>query len=295
MDAVDWVIVHRGRHQKAAREAGLTLTALDIDNTVREFEGAWEVLVPAQYAHQASQEIASFRAENPADAGKKIRPVPNVDSGVNGVLGYLVVIWGVLLLEQRETFGQVWRAAGRLQAGLVVDGEWWRTVTAQTLHLDLGHIAANSVFGAFFGLFAGRALGSGWAWLTILIAGALGNGLNAWVQPAAHRAIGASTAVFAALGLLAAFSWRRGYYRGRGGWRRSLAPVIAGIALLAYTGTGDENTDVMAHLTGFIAGFGCGYLHGEIDAPQRFESKSQWIAGLAALGLIAVSWGAAFR
>lgn len=294
MDGVDWVVVHRGRHQKAARDAGLTLTAVDIDNAVRETESAWEVLVPAQHAQQASEEIASFQAENPVGVDKKIRPVPQVDSGVNGVLGYLVVIWGVLLLEQRETFGQVWRTAGRMQAGLVVDGEWWRTITALTLHLDLGHIAANSVFGAFFGLFAGRALGSGWAWLTILVAGALGNGLNAFLQPAAHRAVGASTAVFAALGLLAAFSWRRGYYRGRGGWRRSLAPVIAGIALLAYTGTGDENTDVMAHLTGFIAGFGCGYLHGEIDAPQRFDLRSQWIAGVTAMALVVVSWSTAF-
>ena len=290
-----WVIVHRGVERNSAQEAGLVLTAVDIDNEVRGNNGVWDVLVPVQHAVRAEQELLSYRSENPPGARRKLRPVPMVDSGINGVLGYLVVIWGVLLLEQRETFGHVWRTVGRMQAGLVTGGEWWRTVTAQTLHLDLGHIAANSVFGAFFGLFAGRALGSGWAWLTILVAGALGNGLNAFIQPADHRAVGASTAVFAALGLIAAFSWRRGYYRGRVGWRRSLAPVIAGIALLAYTGTGDENTDIMAHLMGFIAGFGFGFLHGEIDAQQRFDQRTQWLAGSAALALVIAAWAAAFK
>ena len=295
MDDDAWVIVHRGVERKSAQDAGLVLTAVDIDNELRHNDGVWEVLVRSQYAAGAERELLSYRNENPPGVGRKLRPVPIVDSGINGILGYLVVIWGVLLLEQRETFGHVWRAAGRMQAGLVTSGEWWRTVTAQTLHLDLGHIAANSVFGAFFGLFAGRALGSGWAWLSILLAGALGNGLNAFIQPPDHRAVGASTAVFAALGLIAAFSWRRGYYRGRIGWRRSLAPVIAGIALLAYTGTGDENTDIMAHLTGFAAGFGFGFLHGEIDAQQRFSPKSQYIAAGVAIGLVAFAWAAALR
>jgi len=293
MDDDAWVVVHRSGDRKAAQDAGLVLTAVDIDNAVRFEDGVWQVLVPRQRAPIAEQELLSYRDENPPGVGRKLRPVPIVDSGIHGVLGYLVVIWGVLLLEQREAFGHVWRTAGRMQAGLVTEGEWWRTITAQTLHLDLGHIAANSVFGAFFGLFAGRALGSGWAWLSILLAGALGNGLNAFIQPAEHRAVGASTAVFAALGLIAAFSWRRGYYRGRIGWRRGLAPVIAGIALLAYTGTGDENTDIMAHLTGFAAGFGFGYWHGEIDSRKRFDLQSQWLAGGTALALVIFAWAIA--
>ena len=55
------------------------------------------------------------------------------------------------------------------------------------------------------------------------------------VQPEDFRSIGASTATFAAVGIVGAFVWRRGYYRAVD-WRRSVAPVFAAIAMLAFTG-----------------------------------------------------------
>ena len=45
-----------------------------------------------------------------------------------------------------------------------------------------------------------------------------------------------------------------------GGWdartlRERAAPVVAGLGLLAYTGTAGVNTDIGAHLMGFGTGF----------------------------------------
>ena len=113
--------------------------------------------------------------------------------------------------------------------------------------------------------------------------------MNALLQAAEHRAVGASTAVFAALGLLSAYVWRRGYLRTLS-WPRRLAPVVAGIALLAYTGTGDENTDVVAHLTGFACGFALGLVYGQRPQPVSPGHRLQWLTGGVACVLVAMSW-----
>ena len=103
-----------------------------------------------------------------------------------------------------------------------------------------------------------------------------------------HRAIGASTAVFAALGLLSGFVWR-GKLMAQDRWPYRLGPIVGGLALLAYTGTGDENTDIGAHLAGFVCGFAAGMLL--IRATDRFgDRRLQRAAGIAAAGIVVACW-----
>ena len=212
------------------------------------------------------------------------------DSGWFGVLGYLCVIWLLPSVEVLSIFDWDWRGTGRMQAGLVMNGEWWRTITALTLHADLAHILGNSLFGAVFGLFVGRYLGSGFGWLLVLLAGAFGNGINAFVQADTFSAIGASTATFASLGLVSAFVWRRGYHRALD-WRRSFAPLFAAICLLAFTGMGsaDGNTDVLGHFLGFACGVAFGLLAPSFDI-RRLGVSGQYLCGAAAFGLIFLAW-----
>ena len=121
--------------------------------------------------------------------------------------------------------------------------------------------------------------------------GTLGNALNVLIQPGRHLAIGASTAVFAALGLLVAFTWRRGFWKDTP-WRTRIAPVTAGIGLLAFTGTGSgvegDNVDVLAHLTGFGAGFGLGVLMARLELPQDADAQRWW--GAVAIGAVVLAW-----
>ena len=144
------------------------------------------------------------------------------------------------------------------------------------------------MFGVVVGILAGRNLGSGLAWLLIVICGAVGNALNAAIRPEDFYSIGASTATFAAVGLVGAFVWRRGYYRTMD-WRRSFAPIAAALALFAYTGTSGEHTDVVAHLTGLTSGLGCGVVAAGFDV-QRLGRVGQSCAGAAAVGLVGVAW-----
>lgn len=284
------VLIRRARARGVLAELSLVLAAVDLDHHI-EFDGhEWGLWVAVDAAATANEHLDRYEQEN-RPTPERVAPALTVDSGVLGVLGYLLVIWALPSLEGAQAFGWDWREAGVMDAAWVRDGQWWRTITALTLHGDLAHLVSNSLFGAVFGLFVGRYLGSGAGWLLVVVAGALGNTINAFVQDTGFRSVGASTATFAALAVVGAFVWHRGYLRGWD-WRRRFAPVFGGVALLAYTGFGGGDTDVMAHVTGFGCGLVLGYLAGSERVPdvRRLGVGAQTLCGLGCLGLVAVAW-----
>ncbi len=289
-----WVIVYETADQRRSAEATLVLSALEIEHRLTRLDGRWQLSVPVGQAAQAGTELAAYDSERLAPPVGP-QPIGELSTGWSGVVAYGGLLLLVAILARQGALGLDWLGAGRLDAGRVASGEWWRAVTALTLHTDLSHLVSNIVFGSFFGLYVGRYLGTGVGWAAILAGGTIGNAVNAWIQPASHLAIGASTSVFAALGLLSAFTWRRGFLRDTP-WKVRIAPVTAAICLLAFTGTGTgtggDNVDIMAHLTGFLAGFGLGIWLAASQLP-RGEKAQQTIAILAA-GLIVAAWVSAF-
>ena len=282
-----WIELRRARDRRVLADAALVLEAMRVPYRMECHNRMWRLEVPPEHEPAARAELERYEAENTYVAPSRPR-VHKFDNGWAGVLGYLVVIWLLPNLEGWSTFGWDWRESGFMDAQMVRDGQWWRTVTALTLHGDLGHIAGNSFFGALFGLFLGRYLGSGLGWLLVVVGASLANLANAWLQTPPFVSLGASTATFAALGLTGAFVWRRGYLRGRN-WRQSFAPLFAAIALLVYTGVGGERTDILAHFLGFAAGAIGGVLAAAYDI-RRLGQSGQWIAGALTLWLLSYAW-----
>ncbi len=286
-----WIVVLEGRDPRPAEEAIFVLRAIGIEHALTRLDGTWQLSVPAASASRASAELAAYLAELKADPRHGRVKIEEIGHGWFGVAAYAAVVLVAAIADNQDLLGHDWLRTGRLDVDRVMAGEWWRTVTALCLHADAGHLGGNIAFGGFFGLFAGRYLGSGVAWLGILMGGVLGNALNALVQPSGHLAIGASTAVFAALGLLAAYTWRRGFFR-QTSWKTRAAPVTAAIGLLAFVGTGGGgeggNVDIIAHLTGFIAGFGIGVLLALWKLPSG--PRIQTYTGTAAVGLLVLAW-----
>jgi membrane associated rhomboid family serine protease len=103
-----------------------------------------------------------------------------------------------------------------------------------------------------------------------------------------HRSIGASTAVFAALGIVAGYVWRA-KLMSQERWVYRHGPIVGGLALLMYTGTGDENTDIGAHLFGFLCGFGGGMLL-TFARDGILEDRWQWLSAALAIGLVLCAW-----
>jgi membrane associated rhomboid family serine protease len=248
----------------------------------------WELWVPLDQAPAAATELTLYRHENARQIGT--RPLEEVAEGRAGAIWYVAVLIAVFFALHVDLLDRDWLTAGRLDAGAVLSGEWWRVVTALTVHYELAHLGGNLAFGAFFGYFVGRYLGAGVGWLSVLLAASLANAVNAWVQAPVHFAIGASTAVFAALGLLATYTWRRGYLRDTP-WRSRIAPIVAAIGLLAFTGTGGANTDLGSHLFGFIAGLGAGLALARFAPVEWLRNvRVQRAAGTCAVVLLAAAW-----
>jgi membrane associated rhomboid family serine protease len=286
-----WVEVGRFPALGEAEQHALVLVASGVASRLVPNAAGIALFVAAPDAARARYEIAAYAQENgPRPApGPALRPLRE---GIDAALMYCVVLVFIHAAASRGAFSHDWLAIGHAQASLIKGGEWWRAVTALGLHADLGHLLANVTLGGILGVLLAQLLGAGLAWLAILIGGGIGNAIVAVLAPAEHTAIGASTSVFAALGLLAALAWGRQamVWRGLRRWR----PIAAAVMLLALLGVGGERTDIGAHvaglLTGCVAGVGLYFARPYLPLGR----KAQLAFGATAIGLFAGSWLAAF-
>ena len=289
-EGIEWVIIHRSATETDCREHALVLRVAGIAHEVRREAGELIILVAALDAQRGRAELDAYATEN-RDWPTARLAVPRPGNGWAGVLGYATVLSIVAVWQQQHSFGLDWFEIGKTHAGLIREGQWWRTVTSLTLHNDIEDLIANVVIGGLVGLFAGRLLGSGRAWFCILIGGAFGNLLNACLRLPGHTSVGASTAVFAAVGLIVGHAWRR---------KKSLTsrmerwvPLVGGILLLSYLGTSGERTDIGAHVFGFLCAIPFGALCAKLDIGAVSSSRVQSLFGLAALAMLAVAWALA--
>ena len=283
----DLRVVFESRNRQSCSDRALVLAASRIPHQLVDDGVSAALVVPAEYSARAAEELRLYEDENPPVRPKQQNRVAYQDA-IPGVVGYILVISAVAWLAGYSIFGYDWFDAGRVDGTLIRNGEWWRTITALTLHSGAKHLIGNLVFGVLFGLFAGRLIGSGVAWLAIIAAAATGNIANTLLLESAHRSIGASTAVFAALGLVAGFVWR-GELMAQDRWSYRYGPIIGGLALLMFTGTGGPNTDIGAHLLGFVCGFLTGMLLIALG-PVPTDRRSQTVAGGIAILLVVTSW-----
>ena len=268
------------------------LRALGIEHDLIS-SGMGSVLVVQPHdALRAGNELAAYAQESSATTPPELPPAPRAKTGL-GAMAYAVVLVAFFFAQHWQWAGLDWTAAGRTEADLITDGAWWRCFTALCLHGDLAHLAGNLLFGLTFGVFVCQLLGNGVGWLVILVGGALGNGSNALVQLAEHRSLGASTAVFAALGILVSCSFRQAHTERRSRILR-WAPLAAGLALFGLIGVEGENTDVLAHVGGMFWG---GLIGLALAGRARLGPSPravQLLAGATTLGLLVVAWLAVF-
>ena len=289
----DWDSIFESNSRSACSDRALVLHALGIPYEILSDGEQSMIVVPAELVEKAKYELWQYDEENKIPTPRHAGINPVYESGVPGVATYVAIICLVAWLAGEALFNRDWFALGRVDGELIRNGEWWRTITALTLHSGVRHLTGNIVFGVLFGLLAGRLVGSGIAWFGIVVASAAANFLNTLLLESAHRAIGASTAVFAALGLVSGFVWRA-KLMAQDRWPYRLGPIVGGIALLAYTGTGDENTDIGAHLAGFV----CGFLSGAVltmAARYLRQRPLQLASGIAAVSIIVFAWSVALQ
>jgi rhomboid protease GluP len=278
-------VVFRGS-KALCNEFSLVLEAKAIEHEVLERQGHWILTVAPSLLHRAYDELSRYAAERslPRPSPRLMEPFAGA---LSGAIGYVLILLLTAYCAGIGLFEVDWLSSGALDAGAA--REWWRAVTALTLHLDQEHLLGNLLFGVVAGIAAGRLLGPGVAWASILGAGALANYVEILIAPSTHRAVGASTAVFAALGLLAGLAWRQRLTLRERRWYR-WAPLIAGVCLLTLLGAGNAHVDVLGHALGFVFGVGVGWLYARAGIPRDRGRPLQIVTGVCAALLIGVAW-----
>ena len=278
--------------------------------------------VPPVAALAATHEITAFEAEKPLPP----MPRPPEKRGAYLLLVLLAFLalwhrlrWDMpLAVPDAPSGSRTWLALAGLDTYRVTAmHEWWRCVTALTLHADTAHLVSNVVTGGVFGIPLCRYTGVGLGFCLTVLAGAMGNALTALLRATPNISQGYSTAVFASVGLLASIAATLAFTHTKQAVRAvspeapahgkalrqaafdGLIPLGAGMGILAMFGGSDApRVDYLAHVMGLVAGTILG-LSVTLFCPHIFAQKGraevllQSGALALALVLVGLAWGIA--
>jgi rhomboid protease GluP len=254
-------------------EHGLVVLAMGSPYWLVPDDAGFRLLVEPQALEAVRGELACFDRES---IGWPPRPI--AEDPLRRFELSTPLLWALVLMAAYCAQGLLpgrLEDAGALDAQAVFDrGEWWRLGTALFLHADLGHLISNMLSGIFAFSAVLSTIGRRRGWLLLALASVTGNlAIAALNYPGPYRSLGASTAIFAALGLLTGRAIRAVQWDGRPHrWQAVFAPLAAGITLLGLFGAGGLHIDVGAHATGFAAGLIWGFAGG---TPNQAAASAQ--------------------
>ena len=274
---------------RVLQEEGFTATvapAVDGFAVVVLFADADRAALVLEEIDRADETAEDAEEEEPKVVPLPPRPLPGWGRSWAGAATawLLLAFYGV---TGAANDGSPWTTRGAADTRLL-RAEPWRAITALTLHADAGHILANAAAMLVFLTLAAWRLGPGGSVAVVLVSGILGNFAAALFHASNVVSLGASTAVFGALGLLVALALTDPTRR-RGAW----VVIAASLALLGFLGT-SPGSDVIAHLTGWASGLAIGL-------PIAFAwrkppaMREQILLAVISFAIVAGAWLLAFR
>jgi rhomboid protease GluP len=286
-------VIRETRDTTTAGDWALVLASAGIAHELQSNGGGFQLLIDSSDVDVAARALDGFDIEARAELAARARVEPAEAKSALGLWGALLILGFHLAAGPWEApQPSRWFAVGTASAEAILHGQWWRAVTALTLHADLLHLLGNAAASLIFVAAVGRALGTGFGAALILLAGAAANLATAAVHRSGHLSVGASTATFAALGILAGLGILQ-RYRALPQRRRAWLPFGAGLGLFAMLGVG-EHSDVFAHLFGLVTGCLLG-IAAAIAVPRRPGRLAQAVLALGALAMLSGCWWLAFR
>lgn len=245
-----------------AFDHGLVVLAMGLPYWLLPSDTGYRLLVEPDAGELVREQLVKFDRES---IGWPPQPIPIGPHRYK--MEWTALFWALVVVA--VYFGQVHEeggleALGSLDARAIFDqGQWWRIGTALFLHADLGHLLSNVLSGIFVFSAVSGTIGRLRGWLLLAAASLAGNfAVAALNHSASYRSLGASTAIFAGLGLLTGHAIRSVRHAGPHSLRSILVPLAAGTSLLAIYGAGGLEVDVVAHLMGFVAGLAFGFAMG---------------------------------
>lgn len=287
--------VFRSARRGACDERGLVLVAVGISCEV-QFDDGYVVLVEAAERETALQQLWMYEQDRSRRPPPPVEVAPPRPGGWRGSLVYIIVLLLAPIALAQGWFATNLYDVGTMDPQQIRAGQWWRALTALTLHWDGTHLLGNLAAGALLGLSAAQVWGNARAWLLIGMAAMCANLAEGLLPLGQYISAGASTAVFAALGLVAAHAWHSRNQRTR--TLRDWVPLIAGVALLGMFGAGaqdpqsaiTESTNVLSHALGFIMGALLGLAVATTRGARWLDAIPYWLAAAAMPMALLLAW-----
>ncbi|MBO7513481.1 MAG: rhomboid family intramembrane serine protease [Fibrobacter sp.] len=235
------------------RDDSLVLLSQGISHRLlRSIEGPFLIFVLPEHEARAQEQLALYRKENPPK--EENPPIP-----LSFSLQPLWVLLAPLIVTLIDfTDAMNLHTPGISDAAKVLKGEWWRSLTAQTLHGDVRHLASNLICGYIVMNMITFRIPLLRLAPFIAIASAIANLCVSLTVQTSFRSLGFSTFVFAAIGCLSVIEFRLMPKETHGLLRR-FAPLCGATSLAVFLGLG-ENADILGHAYGFVAGLFCGFI-----------------------------------
>jgi rhomboid protease GluP len=240
---------------------------------------------------RALASLSAYERENPRKLAERVEPMESGSLLAGVAVALMLLIFFCVTVQWLPALS--WIERGSADAQRILQGELWRTVTALTLHTDVAHALSNAIAAALFLSAVSSMVGAGLGGALVLLAGAGGNLANAFLHGSPHVAVGASTAVFGAVGMLGSLGMTRRRRRPVSR-RHAWLPLAAALALLGMLGSSGQRVDIWAHLFGLLVGAVLGSLIALVT-PRRPGLRIQWACGTAAVAVLIYCWTLAFR
>ncbi len=278
-------ILISARNRRQAMDWSLVLASQGIAHALHHADDTgWGLAVAPQDHPAALHQIQLYRRENRNWRWRQPVFPPGLFFDWTSLIWVLLIVIFHLLSLQRPDL----KSVGHMSHAVFSQGEVWRLGTAIWLHADLAHLVMNALFGwLFLGLILGR-YGQGVGLLAVTLAGIGGNLVTGWFHGPAFHGLGASGVVMGALGLLSfptlILPKQSKFIIGK----VLLGGLVAGGWIFLLIAVNPE-TDVLAHLGGFVSG----WLLGLFLAPvARFTRRPHvnLIAGGLFVMLVIVPW-----
>ncbi len=277
--------------QKQADLCALILSSSGLSYRIQKIRTGWNVWVDASHYNRALESVELYFRENRnarPEFGEKNIEIRK-DTIISGIIVSIIILLWYILAQNADDAKEIVNRFGA-SAVKILDGEYYRSVTALMLHKDEVHLAGNMTGLFIFGTAVCSVTGWGIGWLMVLVSGMAGNMINAFMYESAHVSIGASTAVFGAIGILAGYQGSQ-IKRNSRPLKSAWVPMACGLALLGLLGSGGVEVDIMAHLFGFFCGILLGILY--VLAIKKKPGKFfQWASAAAAMGIVFYAWSA---
>ena len=278
--------------QHLAEEWELVLLAQGLSPSLRRSPDGVLLSVREDEVERALASLAAYEQENPRKVAERVEPMETGSMLAGSAVALMLLLF--FFVTDQWLPALPWFDRGSADAQRILQGELWRTVTALTLHADVAHALSNAVAAFLFFSAVASMVGVGLAGALVLLAGTGGNIANAFLHGSPHVAVGASTAVFGAVGMLGSLGVVRRRPRALSRWRAWL-PLAAALALLGMLGSSGERVDIWAHLCGLLVGTVLGMLIAWVMPRTPAALPIQWTCGTAASAVLIYCWILAFR